>query len=637
MRPDLLALTPDALAALTNRGLVRRATRSIEAGESPAIETDADGTVHAEFPDGTRTTMPLGGLDTARCTCGAVGHCRHTITLVLAYQATVAVPGADSPVSWSPGDFTDEQIEAVIGPRAIAAARRAARTGYVAQIHRPTATDAAPRVDLPSCTVRFLVPGDLDYVRSDAALGTADEAVALAVWAFRAADATEPAAQQVRVEVGIGTFGTRAALTSAAVLANDLLLEGAVHATGLLPAVTAVARALDAERLRWPLLAVDDIAEQLAAYAQRSARYRAETLAELLAEIHARHRATNSGTTRPSVLGIDEPSETRLRTSRLIGLGCRIRAAGTERSADIFLADSSSATVLVLRHRWTAADDESPARTAGRRVAGATIAALAAGNVVTESATRTASRRVRLPVGRVSRNSVTSSSGDWDNLPPGILVRDLTAFTAELDRLPPRLIRPRIDAEAVRVVPVARVQSMRYLPGDQRLDAMIADPSGSTATVSSSYSAASPGALDAIADALPEARYVSGVVRRGRGGLVITPLAVVTGQQTVIPDLAPARGIRTTDNGSTGHTDEIGLALDNALSLLAELAHRGARHLPPSYTDRLHTCAATLSTLGLERCGRALADLARARGADELLINAWIDAQIRLTVAADSR
>jgi hypothetical protein len=41
--------------------------------------------------------------------------------------------------------------------------------------------------------------------------------------------------------------------------------------------------------------------------------------------------------------------------------------------------------------------------------------------------------------------------------------------------------------------------------------------------------------------------------------------------------------------------------------------------------------------VGLERCGHALADLARACGTEDLLINAWIDAQIRLLVAADNR
>jgi hypothetical protein len=92
----------------------------------------------------------------------------------------------------------------------------------------------------------------------------------------------------------------------------------------------------------------------------------------------------------------------------------------------------------------------------------------------------------------------------------------------------------------------------------------------------------------------------------------------------------------TPDNGSTGHADDVGLAPDGALRLLAELAHRGGRRLPPTYADRLRECAATITTIGLERRGHAPADLARACGTENLLINAWIDAQIRLMVAADN-
>ena len=70
MRTDLLALTPDALAALTNRGLVKRAGKEDRAA---SLRTDADGTVHGGFPGGPTASLPPGGLDAARCTCGAAG------------------------------------------------------------------------------------------------------------------------------------------------------------------------------------------------------------------------------------------------------------------------------------------------------------------------------------------------------------------------------------------------------------------------------------------------------------------------------------------------------------------------------------------------------------------------------------
>ena len=85
MRADLLALTPDALAALTNRGLVKRATREVEAAP-PAVTTDPDGTVRGTYQDGPGTALPPGGLERGTCTCGATGICRHVVGLVLAYQ-----------------------------------------------------------------------------------------------------------------------------------------------------------------------------------------------------------------------------------------------------------------------------------------------------------------------------------------------------------------------------------------------------------------------------------------------------------------------------------------------------------------------------------------------------------------------
>ncbi|MCC9742562.1 hypothetical protein [Streptomyces sp. MNU89] len=43
-------------------------------------------------------------------------------------------------------------------------------------------------MELPTCTVRFPVPGEIGYALTDAAEAVRGEMVALAVWAFRAAD-----------------------------------------------------------------------------------------------------------------------------------------------------------------------------------------------------------------------------------------------------------------------------------------------------------------------------------------------------------------------------------------------------------------------------------------------------------------
>ncbi|NEA24335.1 hypothetical protein, partial [Actinomadura bangladeshensis] len=94
-RADLLSLTPDALAALANRGLVKRAAKDLDAGGGPAITAAPDGGIAGTFPDGTETCLPAGaGLEAATCSCAATGTCRHRICLVLAYQRTAA-PAAE--------------------------------------------------------------------------------------------------------------------------------------------------------------------------------------------------------------------------------------------------------------------------------------------------------------------------------------------------------------------------------------------------------------------------------------------------------------------------------------------------------------------------------------------------------------
>ncbi|GAA3204253.1 hypothetical protein ACFO1B_42480 [Dactylosporangium siamense] len=641
-RADLLALTPDALAALTNRGLVKRATREVEA-TPPAVTVDGDGTVRGRYADGPETSLPAGGLERGSCTCGATGICRHVVGLVLAYQSnepdTEAVPETRQ---WSPGRFTDEQLEARIGARQLAAARRTHRAGYAARVHRPSTADAAPRVELGSATVRFLVPDDLGFVHTDAVAGARDDVLALAVWAFRVADAKAPDDRDVQVDVGgpetAGVEGGDGSLDAAVRLADEVLLTGATHVgPGLAGTVAEVRQRLDRAGLRWPLLAVGDLEEQLAAYEQRGSTYSHERLAGIVAELHARHRAVaNRGSSlRARVLGTQEAAETPMRRARLDGLGCRVRAVGdTDRQVEIYFAHADSATVLVLRR--TFGDAVETLKT--RRVGGATVAQLAAGNVVTESAIRSASRTVRLATSRVAKTTVTPSQGAWTSLPDALVVRDLRDLAAELDRLPPRVVRPRVEAELVRVVQVAEVRSVRYTPGAQRLDAVIADPAGNPATITATHTAAAPGALDAIAAALDgPVRAVAGTVGRTGGEIVVEPLGLAVGDDAVVvPDLAPAGGFRVDGTLAVGG-DPLRHVVDAAVALLAEVPHRGLRMLPPTFPNRLRDAGEMLTRVGLHRAAAAVGALRAGLGPDPDAVAAglWVDAYLRLLVTTE--
>src|SRR3569833_4352113 len=213
IRADLLALNTDVLVALANRGLVKRAAKEIDAGVVPVVSSDEDGTVRGRFADEVEVVFPVGaGLDTASCTCPATGVCRHRIGLVLAYQRQ-STP-VEVSEEWSPGSVDDETLRRVLGVRTVTSARRRFSAGYSAHVRR----DTPPRVELATCAVRFLVPGELGYAHAAADGHERGEALALAVWAFRAADERAPDAREVRRDLGApedGGTGLEAAVSVA--------------------------------------------------------------------------------------------------------------------------------------------------------------------------------------------------------------------------------------------------------------------------------------------------------------------------------------------------------------------------------------------------------------------------------------
>ncbi|MFD7657832.1 hypothetical protein ACFV4N_27995 [Actinosynnema sp. NPDC059797] len=621
-RADLLSLTTDALAALANRGLVKRAAKELDAGAGPALEVDG-GTVAGRFADGVVATLPPGaGLERAACTCGAPGVCRHRVAVVLAYQRQHGEEAAFTP--WSPGDIGDDRLRGLLGERVLTAARRLRASGVPVRLRRPTAADPVATAELPSCTVRFLVPGELGYAHTDAAAAR-DQWTVLAVWAFREADERGLVDDVVRFDLG----GQEAdgGLGAVPDLASALLLDGAATAGPVFEAALERARAdLAAARLHWPALAVGELVDQLRAYRGRSAHHDPARVADLITELHARSRAAGP---RSQVLGVEEPAETPLRRVRLTSLGCRVRATPEDRTAELFFADGG--TVLVLRHRWPVAEGESPTGhdLAGRRVRGTALAVLAASTVVSESASRSAGRLVRVS-GRASSTSVTPLGGAWEALPADLVVRDFAAAAREWDALPPRVVRPRVAAELVRVVRVAEVGRIAYHPGAQRLDAVVVDGSGVPASISATHRAHCPAALDALARALPRATHVSGEIRRSRGGLVVDPIAVLTPDGLVVPDLAT--GTTPLVPGDAPPPDPLTSTVDSALSLCAEAAHRGLRHLPPPLLDRVRRAADDLRRTGLATAGDLVAAFA-----DDPTPDTWHRAHLRLVVTAERR
>lgn len=651
-RKDLLALTPEAVAALANLGLVKRAQREIAEGQGPALEETEDGTVIGKFADGIVAKLLAGKtLKDAQCSCNAQTVCRHRVAVALAYKPWHAAKldgapppsSARVPTNWSPAEITDEALDKALGSKRIERARAAMRGGVLVTVER----DGVPTAKLPACTVRFLVPRDPAYARCDcrdAQQGC--EHVVLAVWAFREAQSHEGAS----IVVSLGSSAKKddaKPLDAALEIARTLLHAGVTHAPPHLPSRFAAVRTdLDKHGFVWPLTVVEDLERSLEQYETRSALYSSHRVAELLCELESRARASHApGAELPVrfVLGQDEATVTPLDHVRLISLGARVQADGRVRFAQVYLADPDTAMVLLLRKRWDYKEGEEPEEgpaLARRSVASkVTLGSLAAGQVVSKVVRRKANRELELGTSRTAMTSVTPQRGDWENLPSPILIKNLEEHEAWLKTRPPRALRPRLLAENVHAIAVSKVEDVVYFPAEQQLLAKLLDSADHPFYARVTHRRVAPNAIDAATAAFAKnVRFVAGELTRGPFGFEIDPLAIAEDAMTV-PDVAgPVTNAPNVQHASHRHgEDPIASAIDGAESTLAELAHFGLDAAPAALVARCANTAENLDDAGIASLAARMRTLATAiKDHAQNAPNAWLDAAVRATLVRES-
>jgi hypothetical protein len=108
------ALDDETLAALANKGLLRRAQKDLETNKPEALEERADALLFTMPGEGCTVTMPAAGPTKATCNCPADGVCRHILgaALFLRAQAQQAAPA-------TPAEETPTQAENVPPPDAL--------------------------------------------------------------------------------------------------------------------------------------------------------------------------------------------------------------------------------------------------------------------------------------------------------------------------------------------------------------------------------------------------------------------------------------------------------------------------------------------------------------------------------------
>lgn len=620
-RPDLLALDDDKLAALANRGLVKRARKDLAAGESFQLEVDAEGTLTVTRGE-VVTRLPLGvPLAQTDCSCGARKACRHRVFAVLAYQEQGE---ADEVVAqdWDPGAFAEEELEALLGASLMRRARGLVNRGLQVQLRR----GEPPTALLPTCTVSFLVPKALAYARCDCAQEAACEHLALAVWAFRAGQ--ERSVDRVELGQGGGGGTGEDLLEQARELVLSLLDCGVVHGPAeLAPGLESAARSLSRLGLVWMADLTGELAQSLSDYGSRAASYSSHHHASLIGEWLARERASLASGAELSpacVLGVGEPPETQLEHIRLTSLGARLWGDADSDHVDLYLADPDTSTVLVVSRRW--ARSETPL---GRRniLKGIRLDSLARGQLVTKSARRRANRSLVIGRSRVAQPACYAQSGDWSQLfREPLLNREFAPLRQRLVEQGPALLRARVRAEQVVVLAVERIEGLHYDPARQQVRALAYDWQGESILLMSEFNPLAPTALESLYTALESGpRYLSGHLLFQAEGLTLEPLAAVTDRVLVPVFESTQAGVEMEKLALPPLEDAVAGTLERVGEVMARAAHQGLHYLPASWAQESRLVADQLAESGF---GRLAQDLERLR--NEPSAKTWAELAFRL-------
>lgn len=664
MRSDLLAWTPEALAAEYNPGLVKRAERELLAGQVPELAVEAGDTVVGRFPDGVIVRLPAGvAVNRAACSCGATGICRHRLAVVLRYRTVAATTAhaassATNPIAVTAesaaeaaakraeavAEIDDETLARVLGAAVLAAAQAARARGLMVAVERPSQSEQPTVVRLPTCTVTLRAPGQLQAARCDCAAAGPCPHLALAVWAAR--EAASRAEVALSADGWTGSFELSGAargapvapelLGSLAQLADLILERGAAHAEGRFTERFARLRTqAEAARMTWIVELLGELERLLERYAVRSARYHEAELLQFLIELQARARAARQPGELPAsyILGIGEAAETLLERVRLVSLGARLDADGRVRRAEVYLADPAAGTIGVVRQSWSYEEDVTPE--SGPALAQRTVlprldlGTLAHGNLVSRAVRRRASGELLLGT-TAAHTTLLPGSADFSALPASLLVRRVGELRARQAAAPPACLRPRLLAEGLIVFAVAEVASLSYAAAEQTAQAIVRDEEGEALVISVAHRAVAPYAVEAFAAAFTRGvRFVTGQVRSDGDEISLDAIGVATDVAFIVLDLAPATAC---DRLPTRQLARLGSPLAAPLAaaarVLAEVAHHGLLRLPRDFELRLQQAAQSCTEAGLLTLAAKLRQLAQSRTAPAAALPAWTAAAL---------
>ena len=473
--------------------------------------------------------------------------------------------------------------------------------------------------------MRFWAGAHLGAARCDCVQQTACEHVALGVWAFREADAqdaarlqTAPTASPAPVQsVQLGPPASAIKLDAAPYLSAvaALLRHGVTQGNAAAaPALSAALQAARAAGAEWLWRAVLDLELWSAAWAARSARYRAEAGADAVAEIALRLTLGSAPGQAAAALGMGQPHEVPLDRLRLMCLGARTERDGQDRRTLLVMADADTGARMALLHAWRVPDErraqEAQIRASERIAPGVRLEQLAGGQLLSQQARRYADGSVALARARSSQNSLLPQSGDWAALAPPLRYASVRGLRQARASCPHPLAAPRHAAGRFVLFSPARIEEALYDPHSQTVQCLALDAEDAPVLIRRSHAAHTPHALHALALALTQSPAHIGGLLDWQGELpVLEPWSVaVTSPAPHLhvldfagptPESAAALAalpLGQAEGDASFHPLQRALAALRALC--ADLLHHGSAALPRAWPADAAECAARLQELG---------------------------------------
>lgn len=628
-RPDLIALTPDDLAALANRGLVKRAQKECESGDLSAqwLEDD-DGTIEARWSDGVTCILPGGKtLKEASCDCPAIELCRHVLRTVLAWQTQQTASDETLPEVWNPARITDGMVEAQTNKATRDRAKLLWNQGILAELL--CAVKPSARFHCPGHTVRFPVPDDLRYAQCSCSDPAPCAHAVMAVQAFRLLPPDRLSG--IVTEGPLDAPVDRDPFDAATECVRELFSVGL---SALSSAWRDRMQRIAALSLPWPAQILEEIARDFDLYASRDAGFSPENMLMRCGELLLRADAILAGCApvpQAFIRGLKADRDSELGSSRFIGLGANVIEARHSTTVQVFLQEIDNGhTVSVERVFNEPADVQKKlyhqlAQTASVR--DASLSSLAAGQLITQGGKRTASGR--LVIGR-SRAVVNPQNFTWEQLKAPLLVEDFSEIEARLRLLPPNCFRPRRAGSDFHVCPLQAIEAAHFDAGSNSITAHLIDSNGQRALLVHPWTHRGEiGADSLLAELQGDARpfFVAGQVHASAHGLIIHPTALVVAgdgnsRRVILPWIGNTRSHTSTvhSNVAPARTQR---AYAPASELLTQLLLQGADRLSKRSWPEWSRIIRELEATGYHRMAEMLHNIQTQNAAPISALKWW--------------